>query len=389
MKGLGITMLRKNKAFTMILAAAIFLTGAEGIVSTTSTAAEQGVSTVVAEDSQQLDWLPETESEFNDFVAKYGNLSVHDKYIVYSDNINYSTGVDEVVLSQSGSAKVEKMKEYNVPHDELQPAGSPSMIVVVYEAVSSGDLQITITQGRSWAPDAPKEETGMGTGNYTVNDDLTIAEAVSFVKGDVNADGDFNVSDVVLLQKWLLAVPDTHLANWKAADFCEDERLNVFDLCLMKRELINFITPEPTTTTTEPEITTTETETTTTTTTTETTTTTTIYPVENPEVIDEFTPCTATIDDDFTDWKIQVIIKCQYSDLERVWTADDFNGVENIKKIKQHDQFNPYRQVLEISLKKYSKEAVLQMIHDIEALGLEEIKEVDTVAMYTGDNGDG
>jgi len=41
-----------------------------------------------------------------------------------------------------------------------------------------------------------------------------------------------------LLQKWLLAVPDTHLANWKAANFCYDDRLDVFDLCLMKRQLI-------------------------------------------------------------------------------------------------------------------------------------------------------
>ena len=48
--------------------------------------------------------------------------------------------------------------------------------------------------------------------------------------GDVNADGDFNISDVVLLQKWLLAVPDTNLGNWKAADFCKDNKLNVFDL---------------------------------------------------------------------------------------------------------------------------------------------------------------
>lgn len=59
------------------------------------------------------------------------------------------------------------------------------------------------------------------------------------IRGDVNADGIFNVSDVVLLQKWLLAVPDTHLADWKAADLCEDNRLDVFDLCMMKRELIN------------------------------------------------------------------------------------------------------------------------------------------------------
>ena len=58
------------------------------------------------------------------------------------------------------------------------------------------------------------------------------------IKGDVNADGTFDVADVVLLQKWLLAVPDTQLENWRAADLCKDNRLDVFDLCLMKRELI-------------------------------------------------------------------------------------------------------------------------------------------------------
>ena len=56
--------------------------------------------------------------------------------------------------------------------------------------------------------------------------------------GDVNDNGEFNVADVVLLQKWLLAVPNTYLANWKAVDFCNDNKLDVFDLCLMKRELL-------------------------------------------------------------------------------------------------------------------------------------------------------
>lgn len=60
----------------------------------------------------------------------------------------------------------------------------------------------------------------------------------SYVTGDVNADGAFTVADIVSLQKWLLAVPDVTLANWKAGDFCEDEQLDVFDLCLMKRELL-------------------------------------------------------------------------------------------------------------------------------------------------------
>ena len=74
----------------------------------------------------------------------------------------------------------------------------------------------------------------------------TQVTAAGIATGDVNGDGAFNVSDVVLLQKWLLAVPDTHLENWRAANFCEDERLDVFDLCLMKRELLGQTVPSVT-----------------------------------------------------------------------------------------------------------------------------------------------
>ncbi len=58
------------------------------------------------------------------------------------------------------------------------------------------------------------------------------------IAGDVNADGAFNVADVVALQKWLLAVPDAKLANWEAADLCKDDGLDAFDLSMMKRELL-------------------------------------------------------------------------------------------------------------------------------------------------------
>ena len=67
---------------------------------------------------------------------------------------------------------------------------------------------------------------------------FTVEEAEE-IEGDCNGDGSFKVSDVVLLQKWLLAVPNTHFADWKAADLCKDDKLDVFDLCMMKRKLIN------------------------------------------------------------------------------------------------------------------------------------------------------
>ena len=58
------------------------------------------------------------------------------------------------------------------------------------------------------------------------------------IKGDVNSDGKFDIADVVTLQKWLLAVSDVKLNDWKSADLCEDNKLDVFDLCAMKQELI-------------------------------------------------------------------------------------------------------------------------------------------------------
>lgn len=42
-----------------------------------------------------------------------------------------------------------------------------------------------------------------------------------------------------------MAVPNTYLADWKAADLCEDNRLDVFDLCLMKRALLEKMNDEP------------------------------------------------------------------------------------------------------------------------------------------------
>lgn len=80
--------------------------------------------------------------------------------------------------------------------------------------------------------------------NFNVIEDGNFDGTVTYDKpvvlsGDVNADGSFSIADVVMLQKWILGIPDVTLPNWEAADLCEDGVLNVFDLCMMKRELIS------------------------------------------------------------------------------------------------------------------------------------------------------
>ncbi len=58
------------------------------------------------------------------------------------------------------------------------------------------------------------------------------------VVGDVNADGSFTVSDVVMMQKWLICAPNAVLTDWQAGDLIEDDAIDLFDLCAMKRRLL-------------------------------------------------------------------------------------------------------------------------------------------------------
>ena len=112
---------------------------------------------------------------------------------------------------------------------------------------SSNNVTFTLYQKQVKSGETVTLGTNGGLGE-SANYIVFASESLQTLKGDVNADGKFDVTDAVLLQKWLLAVTDTHLANWKAGDLCEDDKLDVFDLCMMKRELIaktNTVTTSP------------------------------------------------------------------------------------------------------------------------------------------------
>ena len=88
------------------------------------------------------------------------------------------------------------------------------------------------------AADGGTEVTASTTVTTNKNHTLYAHWEKNKVVGDVNADGTFNVADVVMLQKWLICTPNATLTDWQAADMCDDDIIDVFDLCLMKRELL-------------------------------------------------------------------------------------------------------------------------------------------------------
>lgn len=60
---------------------------------------------------------------------------------------------------------------------------------------------------------------------------------LEYTEGDANFDGKFTIADAVSLQNYLLGRQETGLVYWKAADLCDDNRLDVFDMCLMRSSL--------------------------------------------------------------------------------------------------------------------------------------------------------
>lgn len=157
-------------------------------------------------------------------------------------------------------------------------------------AFDKGDVVSLGTNGQS-----------KGCINYSV---IVAAREKEPLLGDVNADNEFSIADAVLMQKWL-AAENVTLASMTAGDLCDDERLNIFDLNLMKRELIH-----PTLTTT-----------TTTTTSTTTTTTTTVATIPPDDREFSFNVSNGMLDQNNTD-----TLSLSYPDgLETytVWKADD------------------------------------------------------------------
>ncbi|MDO4863368.1 MAG: RICIN domain-containing protein [Ruminococcus sp.] len=181
------------------------------------------------------------------------NAAVGDK--VYGDRDFTFTELPEMLI---GSERIITACDSKNTDSELA-AFTAAEGVTVYVAVdervtntpawltgySAADEKITASNGVTYSVFALEAEQGksivLGTNGQSsgcVNYSVFVQKKAEKVKGDVNADGELSVADLVLVQKWLLAVPETELADWQAGDLCEDGRLDTFDLCLMRSSLV-------------------------------------------------------------------------------------------------------------------------------------------------------
>lgn len=107
---------------------------------------------------------------------------------------------------------------------------------------ASGDESIASNNGRALSEELMKNVSEiLGTPfalnwSNNLNDGYPVFEWQVILRGDANNDGEVNIADAVMLQKWLLGSGD--LTNWQNVDLCEDGVIDVFDMVFMRKIII-------------------------------------------------------------------------------------------------------------------------------------------------------
>lgn len=137
-----------------------------------------------------------------------------------NDGSNISVSAYTGSAAQRFSIQCNKDGSYSV----LTAVSGGASCLDVYEV--SMDNGANICQWEFWG----------GDGQKFVIEPAVEEDAPGKVIGDVNADGEFSIADVVMMQKWLLGSGE--LTDWSAGDLCEDGRIDSFDLVLMRKLLV-------------------------------------------------------------------------------------------------------------------------------------------------------
>ena len=102
----------------------------------------------------------------------------------------------------------------------------------------AGRMPESVPQGDApTVPETPETTETTVTTVTTESETTTTVTEPGVIRGDVNADGSFSVSDAVAVTKYLLGAADT-LPDWTAGDLDGSGRLNAADLTLIKRLLL-------------------------------------------------------------------------------------------------------------------------------------------------------
>lgn len=151
------------------------------------------------------------------------NTIVADEYITLKKYLNDSGILSNIYLTTKG--------DYNPPQVPY------SCVEIYVKSQEDADLlKNYMKENYYW--DAVVEITVQP--DLSADTDSTIhSKEYICLEGDANDDGQFGISDVIKLQKYLLAADTICERQWYASDLTGDGTVDVVDLSLSKRKLIN------------------------------------------------------------------------------------------------------------------------------------------------------
>lgn len=176
---------------------------------------ETGEDEIIFEEENINAYYPVVKNGILYFTKWHSSDNPHDEIIIYENNTFKSAAFNSEIYDCSDACPIDKDK-------------------MIYSSTQNGSFSLYYYDG-----DESVEISEINTDRNELGADF-FSYSEYDACGDVNEDGEFNAEDIVLLQKWLLSVPDIKLKNQESADLCVDGRLNVFDICLMKRKLLSY-----------------------------------------------------------------------------------------------------------------------------------------------------
>ncbi|MBR3422460.1 MAG: dockerin type I repeat-containing protein [Ruminococcus sp.] len=178
----------------------VFCTSSVGTFHLTFESAEEGIKQYTFDvdddfnvtETDKYSWLPDCEKEFDEFRRQNGEVSVRGNNVIFCLEDNMGEGARWVHHSTEWARYVEHIRDVDCSARS--------------ELIKNGALDLLFRT------------------------DLNIT-------GDVNKDGVFGIADAVCLQNWLLNGKTDEYFDWKAADLCIDNKLDIFDLVMLRKKL--------------------------------------------------------------------------------------------------------------------------------------------------------
>lgn len=179
-------------------------------------------------------WLPDCSGEYDAYNAKNGTLSLHDNYLVVCDT-DTDGMTTEQRLFQEGKGLFEEVHKQTYFPLGTQLIGGFSDMIRLYEPISAGLVKAT------WETKLNSGELiSSTTKSFRIGMDMTVSpisetEFDNVDKADINGDGRLTIADITIFQSYLMG--KWRYEGYKMPDLCEDGRIDVYDLIIMRRML--------------------------------------------------------------------------------------------------------------------------------------------------------